>query len=238
MVRDLVADLCPDDLLLIEEVPVRLPDDAAEVATSAWNELRERLEEKQTVSAEDFLRLGIIDQLVGRHDEAMARLKEALRRTDQMGPVLNAMAVASYLRGKVDPAISYCKEAVRESGAEGALTAAVHRNLGILYQQKGEFRQAADALVASIQFIRSEDDPGLLGGLHLRAGQLFRKLGEIDNARYHFSESSEFFRRSGDEVYRIRSLVALAAAQTEENDVDSALRHLDEAARLLFPFGR
>lgn len=237
VVRDMVVDLCPDDLLLIEEIPDRLPEGAEEVAVSAWNELRERLEEKQTVNAEDFLRLGIIDQLVGRHDEAMARLKEALRRTDQMGPVLNAMAVASYLREKVDPAISYCREAVRESGAEATLNAAVHRNLGVLYQQKGEFRQAADALVASIQYIRSEDDPGLLGGLHLRAGQLFRKLGEIDNARFHFSESSEFFRRSGDEVYRVRSLVALASAQTEENDVDSALRHLDEAARLCSRLG-
>ncbi len=232
VVRELVATLCPGDLILIEEIPERLPDGAAEAAAAAWSELREQLDERKTVAPEEFLRLGILDQFAGRYDEAMTRLKEALRRTDRMGPVLNAMAVASYLRGKIDPAISYCKEAVREAGEDAPLSAAIYRNVGFLYQQRGDIRPAAEALVASIRHSGPEEDPRILGELHLRAGQLFRKLGDVENAQQHYTESSEFFGRSGDKMFRIRSLVALAASQTEQDDVDGALRNLDEAARL------
>ncbi len=232
VVRELVTALCPNDLLLIEEIPDRVPDGAAEVAVSAWRELRDQLDERKAVDPEEFLRLGILDQFLGRYEEAMTRFKEALRRTDRMGPVLNAMAVASYLRGKIDPAISYCKEAVREAGSDTILSAAVHRNLGFLHQQRGDVRQAAEAIVASIRYAGTEEESKVLGELHLRAGQLFRKLGEMDNAQQHYSESAEFFGRSGDEMFRVRSLVALAASQTEQDDVNSALKNLDEAARL------
>jgi tetratricopeptide (TPR) repeat protein len=232
MIQNFISEYCPNELLLIEKKPLALPAGLEELAASAWSDIRERIAARQEVGAEEILRIGIMEQMIGRFDEALARLKEALRRADRMGPVLNALGVASHGRGKTDPAISYCKEAMREAGTDVALTAAVNRNLAVLYQTKGEYERAAGALVSAIKCSGSDESPRSLGGLHLRAGQLFRRLGEAESARHHLSESAHLFLRAGDDAARIRSLIALSAAQTELRDFDAALKNLSDAALL------
>ncbi len=230
MVRNFVADCCPDDLLLIEEEWDTLPAGIDKIAAAGWRDIQERLESRQEVGEEEFLRIGILEYLMGNHDAALAHLKESLRRAKRMGPVLNALGVTSFGRGKIDPAISYCREAVREAGPDLRLLVAINRNLGVLYQSKGEFGRAAEATASAIKYVGSEGSTRLLANLHLRAGQLFRKLGDAEAARHHLSESAHLFLREGDDAARIRSLVALAAAQTGLNEVDAALKNLNEAA--------
>ncbi len=230
IVRNFIANYCPDDLLLIEEEWDTLPGGIDKVAASAWKDIQERLEARQEVDEAEFLRIGLLEYLMGDHDAALAHLKESLRRAKRMGPVLNALGATSFARGKIDPAISYCREAVREAGPDMKMLVAINRNLGVLYQTKGEFGRAAEAIASAIKFVRSEGSPGMLANLHLRAGQLFRKLGDAEAARHHLSESAHLFLRAGDDAARIRSLVALAAAQTRLNEIDEALKNLNEAA--------
>ncbi len=230
MVRNFVADCCPDELLLIEEEWDTLPAGIDKIAAAGWRDIQERLESRQEVGEEEFLRIGILEYLMGDHDAALAHLKESLRRAKRMGPVLNALGVTSFGQGKIDPAISYCREAVREAGPDLRLLVAINRNLAVLYQSKGEFGRAAEATASAIKFVGPEGSPRLLANLHLRAGQLFRKLGDAEAAKHHLSESAHLFLREGDDAARIRSLVALAAAQTGLNEVDAALKNLNEAA--------
>jgi tetratricopeptide (TPR) repeat protein len=232
MVQGFVAECCPRDLLLIENVDEDLPSGIERIAAAGRDDIQARLEGRTTVDSEEFLRIGILEHMMGGHDEALGFFKEALRRAERMGPALNALAVASYGRGKTDPAISYSKEAIREAGTDVALLAAANRNLAILYQVKGDFGQAAQAAASAVQCLGSDADPRVLAGLHLRAGQLFRRLGEIKDAREHLSEAAHLFLRAGDDAARIRSLVALSGAQTELNDFEGALKNLDQAALL------
>ncbi|MFP6869334.1 MAG: tetratricopeptide repeat protein [Nitrospinota bacterium] len=232
MVQGFVAECCPRDLLLIENVDEDLPSGIERIAAAGRDDIQARLEGRTTVDSEEFLRIGILEHMMGGYDEALGFFKETLRRADRMGPALNALAVASYGRGKTDPAISYSKEAIREAGTDVALLAAANRNLAILYQVKGDFGQAAQAAASAVQCLGSDADPRVLAGLHLRAGQLFRRLGEIKNAHEHLSEAAHLFLRAGDDAARIRSLVALSGAQTELNDFEGALKNLDQAALL------
>jgi len=232
MLRSFVSECCPLNLLLIENKDKNLPDGIKKISTAGRDDIHGRLLGRTAVDSEEFLRIGILDYMMGRYDEALKYFKEALRRATQMGPVLNALGVVSYGRGKIDPAIAYLKEAVREAGMDMALLAAANRNIAILYQMKGEFGQAAQSTVSTIQCLGSNENPHVLAGLHMRAGQLFRRLGETENARHHLSESAHLFLRAGDDAARIRSLVALSGAQTELSDFDSALDNLDQAALL------
>ncbi|MBI3128077.1 MAG: tetratricopeptide repeat protein [Candidatus Tectomicrobia bacterium] len=231
LVRKLAADHCPGDLLFAEEGEVRLPAWAQGVTQAALTDLQERQAGKAAVQPEEYIRLGIVEHLLGRHDEASSHFKEALRRARRLGPVLNALAVATFARGKVDPAISYCKEAVREAGGDASLRAAAFRNLGYFYQVKGDHARAAEATASAIEALGTKGDPAQLSRLHLRAGQLLRRLGDAGRAREHLAESASHFRKSGEHAEWARALVALASVQTQLGDADAALKNLEEASR-------
>ncbi|OGL63727.1 MAG: hypothetical protein A3I72_01605 [Candidatus Tectomicrobia bacterium RIFCSPLOWO2_02_FULL_70_19] len=232
LVRKLASDHCAGDFLLAEEGEVRLPAWAEGVSQAAESDLRERQAAKAAVQPEEYLRLGIVEHLLGRCEEASNHFKEALRRARRLGPVLNALAVATFARGKMDPAIAYCKEAVREAGNDAPLRAAAFRNLGFFYQVKGDHARAAEATVSAIEAAGPKGAPAQLSRLHLRAGQLLRRLGEAERARGHLAESANHFRRGGEDAEWARALVALASAQTQLGESDAALKNLEEAARV------
>jgi tetratricopeptide (TPR) repeat protein len=237
LVRKLASDHCPGDLLFAEEGEARMPAWAEGVSQAAASDLRERQAAKAAVQPEEYLRLGIVEHLLGRCEEASGHFKEALRRTRRLGPVLNALAVATFARGKVDPAIAYCKEAVREAGGDAALRCSAFRNLGFFYQVKGDHARAAEATVSAIEAIGPKGDPAQLSRLHLRAGQLLRRLGEAGQARGHLAESANHFRKGGENAEWARALVALASAQTQLGESDAALKNLEEAARVCRELG-
>lgn len=237
LVRKLASDHCPGDLLFAEEGEVRMPAWAEGVSQAAASDLRERHAAKAAVQPEEYLRLGIVEHLLGRCEEASGHFKEALRRARRLGPVLNALAVATFARGKVDPAIAYCKESVREAGSDAALRCSAFRNLGFFYQVKGDHARAAEATVSAIEAIGPKGDPAQLSRLHLRAGQLLRRLGEAGQARGHLAESANHFRKGGENAEWARALVALASAQTQLGESDAALKNLEEAARVCRELG-
>lgn len=232
VVQNFVSLCCPNHLLLIEEENERFPERIEEIAKAGWDDICTRMEMRKEIEAEEFLRIGILEHMLGRHGGALVHFKEALRRAEKMGPVLNALGVTSFSRGKIDPGISYFKEAIREAGTDVSLLTASNRNLAVLYQSKGDLENAAVSVVSALKCMSDNESPGTLAGLNFRAGQLFRKLGEIENARYHLSESTHLYLRAGDDAARTRSLVALSSVQTELGEYDGALRNLDEAVLL------
>ena len=237
LIRSIVAEICPDELLLVEAAAAPLPEGAREAVTAARNDLDRRLGERKPIDAGEYLRLAIVENATGLHDEADAHLKEALPRSDRFGPVLNALAVTSLARGKIAPAIVYCKEALRETGGDDSVRAAASSNLGDLYDLQGDAARATEAYETAINCLQAGEDPRWLSRLHLRVGRLYRRLGQADKARLHLSDSVRLFKDSGDEAGHVQSLAALGSALTESGLHDVALRNFEEAVRICLRTG-
>ena len=231
LIRSIVSEVCPDELLLVGAAQAPLPEWAPAAVTAARIDLDRRLAERKPVDAGEHLRLAIVENVMGLHDEADTHLKEALPRSDRFGPVLNALAVTSLARGKIAPAIVYCKEALRETGGDDSVRAAASSNLGDLYRLQGNTEQAAEAYETAIKCLGPQGESRRLSRLHLRLGRLYRNLGQTDAARQHLSDSVRLFKDSGDEAGHVQSLAELGSALTESGLHDLALRHFEEAVR-------
>ncbi len=237
LIRAIVAEVCPGELLLVEADVAPLPEWAHTAATAARNDLDRRSGEHTPIDAGEYLRLAIVENAMGLHDEADNHLKEALPRSDRFGPVLNALAVTSLARGKIAPAIVYCREALRETGGDDSVRAAASSNLGDLYDLQGDTARAAEAYETAIKCLQAREDPRWLSRLHLRAGRLYRRLGQADKARLHLSDSVRLFKDSGDLAGHVQSLAALGSALTESGLTDLALRNFEEAVRICLRTG-
>ena len=232
LIRSIVADICPDELLLVGTVQPPLPEWAGAAVTALRDDLERRQAERNPGDANEYLRLAVVENAMGLHEEAEGHLKEALPRSERFGPVLNALAVTSLARGRVAPAIVYCKEALRETGGDDFVRAAASSNLGDLYDLQGDAAQATEAYETAIDCLQAQGDSRWLSRLHLRVGHLYRRVGQADKARLHYSDSVRLFEDSGDEAGHVQSLAALGSSLTESGLHDLALRSFEEAVRI------
>ena len=232
LIRSIVADICPDELLLVGTAQPSLPEWAGAAVTALRNDLDRRQAERNPGDANEYLQLAVVENAMGLHEEAEGHLKEALPRSERFGPVLNALAVTSLARGRVAPAIVYCKEALRETGGDDFVRAAASSNLGDLYDLQGDAAQATEAYETAIDCLQAQGDSRWLSRLHLRVGHLYRRVGEADKARLHYSDSVRLFKDSGDEAGHVQSLAALGSSLTESGLHDLALRSFEEAVRI------
>ena len=232
LIRSIVADICPDELLLVGTAQPSLPEWAGAAVTALRNDLDRRQAEHNPSDANEYLRLAVVENAMGLHEEAEGHLKEALPRSDRFGPFLNALAVTSLARGRVAPAIVYCKEALRETGGDDFVRAAASSNLGDLYDLQGDAAQATEAYETAIDCLQAQGDSRRLSRLHLRVGHLYRRVGQADKARLHYSDSVRLFKDSGDEAGHVQSLAALGSSLTASGLHDLALRSFEEAVRI------
>ena len=237
LIRSIVTEVCPSELVLVGEEQAPLPEWTPAAVTASRDDLARRSSEREPINASEYLRLAIVEHFMGLYEQADAHLKEALPRSDRFGPALNALAVTSLARGKIAPAVVYCKEALRETGGDDSVRAAASSNLGDLLRLQGDTREAVEAYEAAIGCLGAHGKPHWLARLHLRIGRLYRQLGQADNARQHLSDSVRLFEDSGDEAGQIRSLVTLGSALTESGSHDLALRNFEEAVRICLRTG-
>ncbi len=237
LIRDLVADICPEDLLLAENMERELPAWTQGVVNAAGIELAQREKTRQMPASEEHLRLAILELVLGHNEEATNHLKESLRRTSRLESVLNALAVASYLRGKVEPAISYSREALREASHDLPAQATISRNLGHFYQSKGDDEKAVEFYEKALDHSGSQGDIRQLASLHMRVGRLFRRLGNKVKAGDHFSGAAHLFHKLGDRRNEARAHTALASVLSETGDYDAAQVSLDDALSLCQKIG-
>ena len=237
LIRSIVAEVCPDELLLVDTTEAPMPEWAHAAVTAARNDMARRLAERRAVDTGEYLQLAIVEHIMGLHEDADGHLKEALPQSDRFGPVLNALAVTNLARGKIAPAIVYCKEALRETDGDDAVRAAASSNLGDLYRLQGNASQAAEAYEAAISCLGSQGEAHGLPRLHFRAGCLYRHLGEADKARAHLSESVRLFKESGDETGHIHALGTLGLALNDSGLHDLALRSFEEGVRICLRTG-
>ena len=232
LIRELVADICPEDLLLAENMEHKLPAWTPGVVNAAGIDLGQRERTRQMPASEEYLRLAILEMILGRNQDATEHLKESLRRASRLAPVLNALAVASYLREKVEPAISYSREAFREAGRDVPVQAVVSRNMGYFYQRKGDDEKAAESYEKALVYLGPQGGLEQLSILRMRVGRLFRRLGDREKAREHLSEAAHLFHRLGDRRNEARAHTALASVLTETGEHEAAQVSLEDALNL------
>ncbi len=237
LIRSIVSEVCPSELLLVGTTQAPLPEWAGAAVTAARNDLERRLAGRKPVDGGECLRLAIVEHVMGLHEEADGHLKEALPRSDQFGPVLNALAVTSLTRGKIAPAIVYCKEALRETGGDDDVRAAASSNLGDFYRIQGDAAQAAEAYETAIGCLGPQGESHWLSRLHLRLGNLYRGLGRTDQARLHLADSVRLSRDAYDQAGHVQALAALGSTLTEAGLHDAALRNFEEAVRICLRTG-
>ncbi|MDE0034211.1 MAG: tetratricopeptide repeat protein, partial [Deltaproteobacteria bacterium] len=237
IIRTIVANICPGDLLLVETGEISLPEWTHTVMTAARDDLDRRAAEGISIDASEFLRLAIVENVTGFHEEAEAHLKEALPRSDRLGLVLNALAVVSLAREKIGPAIAYGREAIQETGGDDSVAAAVLSNLGDFYRLQGHEAQAAEAYETAIASLGPQGDYRWASRLHLRAGRLHLRMDQADKARLHLSDSVRLFKAAHDDSGHVQALAELGSVLTELGSHDLAIRNLEEGIRICLRTG-
>ena len=236
-IRALAAEICPGDLLMVEMIGAPVPEWAGPAVNTARDDLERRVAARQPVDASEYLRLAIVENVMGLHDEAEAHLKEAMPLSDRLGPVLNALAVTNLARGMIPPAVVYAKEALQESGGDDGVCAMASSNLAEFYRLQGNEAQAAEAYETAIDGLGPEGDALWLARLRLRASRLHRRTGQTDKARMHLSDSVRLFRDSGDGAGQVQALAELGSILTESGSHDLAVRNLEEGIRICLRTG-
>ena len=236
-IRSLAAEICPGDLLMVEMVGAPLPEWAGPAVNAARDDLERRVNAREPVDANEYLRLAIVENVLGLHDEAEAHLKEALPRSDRLGPVLNALAVTSLARGKIPPAVVYAREALQETGGDDGVRAMASSNLAEFYRIQGDEAQAAEAYEKAIDGLGPQGDALWIARLHLNASRLHRRMGQTDKARAHLSDAVQRFKDAGDGAGQVQALADLGLILTESGSHDLAVRNLEEGIRICLRTG-
>ncbi len=236
-IRSLAADVCPDDLLMVEMVGTPLPEWAGPAVAGTRDDLDRRVATREPVDGNDYLRLAIVENVMGMHDEAEAHLKEALSRSDRLGPVLNALAVTSLARGRIAPAVVYAREALQETGGDDGMRATASSNLAEFYRLQGNDAQAAEVYETAIDGLGAQGDTRWLSRLHLQASRLHRRAGQTEKARMHLSNSVRLFKDAGDDAGYVQALAEFGSMLTESGSHDLAVRNLEEGIRICLRTG-
>jgi hypothetical protein len=183
--------------------------------------------------------LGVIHFERGRLHEAEEALAQTLDLANRLGDSLlaaracNNLASATHLRGRPDEAVGLYRGALlayqRLGDRRG--TAETYHNLGLIYRQLGEWRNAEDATAEAFRHAEMVGERGLLALATTGRAELMAEQARLPQARHELERAGRWAGEAGDEigradVERVRALVAL-----KEGDLDGALE-LAERARL------
>jgi tetratricopeptide (TPR) repeat protein len=188
--------------------------------------------------------LGVIRFERGRLGEAEQSLAEALSLATQLGDSLTAaracnnLASAIHLRGRPDEAVSLYRGALlayqRLGDRRG--TAEAYHNLGLIYRQLGEWRNAEDAIGEALRHAELVGESGLLALATTGRAELMAERAELAQARQELERAGRWAAEAGDEVgsaevERVRALIAY-----KEGDFERALSHAEAAGTTAHAF--
>jgi tetratricopeptide (TPR) repeat protein/transcriptional regulator with XRE-family HTH domain len=160
------------------------------------------------------------DYRLGRLDEAIDHLEQALRihreRGDLAGEsaVLGNLGIAYYESGRLEDAIASCERAgmiCRETGYRYG--EAIHVNtLGRVYQAQGRLDDAVNALRVSLEIFEDLGDAYGQGNALANLGEACRLAGRAAEAVEYCERGLARFREVGDRSYEAEALARLGSA--------------------------
>ncbi|MFN2421994.1 MAG: tetratricopeptide repeat protein [Gemmatimonadota bacterium] len=208
--------------LMIQVVAVE-PDESAELARVAWLKSlsihRQGLEAAVRWRAEDeraHYELGMVLAALGRHEEAIARYREALRLAPRYARAHNNLGIALQTVGRLDEAVRHYRLALE---TDPGYARASH-NLAIALEAKGEVDEA-------IRFYRlAIDADPKLAPAHVRLAEVLRARGKPAEAIEHYRRGLEI------EPDDARARLGLGFALGSTGRFPEAIAELREAIRL------
>src|SRR2546427_4356102 len=130
-------------------------------------------------SAQAQEHFGVLLASAGRRDEAVARLREAVRLDPDNAEAQSNLGVALGHIGRITEAVMHYREAIRIDPGD-ALT---QTNLGNALSKTGEFPEAIQHFEAALRVSPNRADT------HIDWGAALLKLGALDEAIGHFREA-------------------------------------------------
>lgn len=227
--RRLLLSISPREQLVLDELGGELPEAKRSELEGFEEALLQAEQFGQTPGGEDYYRLGFLTYLDKRFLKASRYLKAALRLSESYASVLNLLGAVNFALGKEEAALSYLREAVRESkGEEGAKRAALC-NLGFLYARKHSLERAAECYRSVLALSGRETDERLTAKVLGRLGTLSFEQGQLQEARRYHAEAMKKFEALGDQEGMARELGAMGSVLRAEGQLEEARRHLEAA---------
>ncbi|HZN74283.1 MAG TPA: BTAD domain-containing putative transcriptional regulator [Micromonosporaceae bacterium] len=185
--------------------------------------------------------LGALYRAQARYEaaaEALGRAVEVfhdLRHRGWQAAALFSMASVHVVDGDLDAALRRYEECQDKLPDEdrALFTAYVDRAVGYACQQHGRYQQATDAMDRALAAFRSHDDSMWYDHTLLTLGYARLGLRDTEAAVGVLASAETALRRSGDRRGSAMALRALAAAERQRGDFQSAARLL-EAGRQVF----
>ncbi len=184
-----------------------------------------------------YLDLGFCLRAQGRMEEADAAYRRALEQARAVGSpgleanILNNLAMGSFLRGELWPALELLEQA-REAARSSfslRLQAIVQAGLGDLYRDLGEYSRARQAYREGLEQACQAHSADLTAYLLEALGNLSRKEGDLSEARRLLEQALDTAATSPRDRARIE--VSLALLEAVEGHPEEALGRIEENVR-------
>jgi two-component system sensor histidine kinase ChiS len=165
--------------------------------------------------------LDCADAVLGANGDARSRYELVRRR-----------GILDYKRERIPEALFgfECALDLARAREDRVAIARDLKNVGSALRRLGDFQGALDTLLESLALQRADGEPG---GMVLRnIADVYREIGESDEAMRHYREALDAFRRTGDRVEVGHTLETMSLLALDAGDDAQAQRWLEEALRL------
>lgn len=195
---------------------------------------------KQPVSGPLAVKLGnwfgVTLRRLGRNDEAwhyqQAALVLAKQVNDQAGlaTALHNTAGMRYDRGDIPGALRDYQTSI-PINPDLSERSASYNNVGLIYQWRGDYLLARQALEAAIALNRQGNHFHHLGKHLMNLGNLERQLGRYDEARSLLNEGRTWVEKAGDVFWLGIAAHYQAWLARDQRQIEAARKYFEEAKR-------
>ncbi len=227
--RRLLLSLSPSEQLVLDELGAELPEEKRSELERLEEAFLQAEESGEAPSGDDYYRLGFLAYLDKRFLRASRYLKAALRLSESYASVLNLLGAVNLALGKEEAALSYLREAARESQGEVGAKRAALCNLGFLYARRHSPERAAECYRSALAVSGKDADERLTARVLSRLGTLSFGQGQLQEASRYHQEAMKKFEAMGAQEGMARELGAMAAVLRAKGRLEEACRHLGAA---------
>jgi tetratricopeptide (TPR) repeat protein len=170
-------------------------------------------------SADIYEALGIALQEKGDTEKAIICYKKAVDLDPNSATAYGSLAKTLQEKDRIDEALMYYKRAL-QLNADNNVLSNLHNNIGLIYQEKGQFHEAINSYRKALRYVSSS------AGIFKNFGTAYHDLGLFDDAMVYYKKAIEL--DPGDaETY-----CNLGSVLQDKGQLDEALKYYQKALQL------
>jgi DNA-binding SARP family transcriptional activator/Tfp pilus assembly protein PilF len=189
--------------------------------------------------------LGRVYSRIGRRDEALAHLEQALAVSTELGHETDqamthgVLSVIAERDGRREDALQHVLSALALFQSAGDLAGVAYalNEVGWSYAQLGDYQQALIFCRRALEAHRDVDDVGYEAATWDSLGYIHHQLGEYEDAVTCYQRSLELYESLNDRYHTALGLSKLADTHQATGDAAAARRGWETALRLLEDLG-